>query len=330
MNIRSPFIKEHLGELRLLVVLIGLMVVLSLVSDRFLTVSNLTNVLWSVCLIGIMTTGAIYAPITGGIDLSVASMAALAGIIANVLMNVYGMHWIVAILITLSIGAAVGCLNGVITTKGRVPAFIVTMAAKTYLFGIAMLVSNGDQITIMEPAPFLQIGIGKLFGIPIPIYIMITLVILSHTLLKTTVFGRRAIAVGANEVAAKLTGINPDRTRIIAFTISGVTATIAGIVMASLTQQAYAMNGTGYELDVITAIVVGGTRLKGGSGSVIGALFGAVMVGFINNGLNLLDMPASYQPIATGVVILFALIMNQGIQLPAFVSKWFAKAKATA
>ena len=251
-------------------------------------------------------------------------MAALAGILANVFMNTLGMNWIIAILLTLIIGACIGWLNGIVTTKFLVPAFIVTMAAKTYLFGVAMLVSNGDQITIMQPAPFLQIGIGKFLGIPIPIYIMFTLVIISHVLLKKTVFGRRAIAVGANEVSAKLSGVNPDRTRIIVYTISSVTATIAGIVMASLTQQAYAMNATGYELDVITAIVVGGTSLMGGSGSVIGALIGAVMVGFINNGLNLLDMPSAYHPIATGIVILVALIMNQGVSLPAIFRKWFA------
>ena len=236
MKTKSALFKDYRVELRLFGVLLALMVILSLISDRFLTVDNLTNVLWSVCLIGIMTTGAVYAPITGGIDLSVASMAALAGILANVFMNTLGMNWIIAILLTLIIGACIGWLNGIVTTKFLVPAFIVTMAAKTYLFGVAMLVSNGDQITIMQPAPFLQIGIGKFLGIPIPIYIMFTLVIISHVLLKKTVFGRRAIAVGANEVSAKLSGVNPDRTRIIVYTISSVTATIAGIVMASLTQ----------------------------------------------------------------------------------------------
>jgi ribose/xylose/arabinose/galactoside ABC-type transport system permease subunit len=204
----------------------------------------------------------------------------------------------------------------VVTTKFLVPAFIVTMAAKTYLFGVAMLVSNGDQITIMQPKEFLAIGVSKFLGIPIPIYIMAVLVILSHILLKHTVFGRQCIAVGANEVSAKLSGVNPDRTRIIVYIISSVTASIAGIVMASLTQQAYAMNATGYEFDVITAIVIGGTSLMGGNGSVTGALIGAVMVGFINNGLNLLDMPSAYHPIATGIVILAALILNQGVSIP--------------
>ena len=324
MKSRSALSKMT-GELRLFGVLLLLMLALSLISDRFLSVDNLTNVLWSVCLIGIMTTGAMYAPVTGGIDLSVGSMAALAGILANVFMNTFGMHWILAMLLTLLIGAVIGWVNGIVTTKFLVPAFIVTMAAKTYLFGLAMLISNGDQITIMEPKPFLEIGVGKWLGIPIPIYIMVVLVIVSHILLKHTVFGRRAIAVGANEVSAKLAGVNPDRTRIIVYTISSVTATIAGIVMASLTQQAYAMNASGYELDVITAIVVGGTSLMGGNGSVIGALIGAVMVGFINNGLNLLDMPSAFHPIATGLVILIALILNQGVSVPTVFRKWFSR-----
>ena len=327
MKSRSALSKMT-GELRLFGVLLLLMLALSLISDRFLSVDNLTNVLWSVCLIGIMTTGAMYAPVTGGIDLSVGSMAALAGILANVFMNTFGMHWILAMLLTLLIGAVIGWVNGIVTTKFLVPAFIVTMAAKTYLFGLAMLISNGDQITIMEPKPFLEIGVGKWLGIPIPIYIMVVLVIVSHILLKHTVFGRRAIAVGANEVSAKLAGVNPDRTRIIVYTISSVTATIAGIVMASLTQQAYAMNASGYELDVITAIVVGGTSLMGGNGSVIGALIGAVMVGFINNGLNLLDMPSAYHPIATGIVILVALILNQGVSLPAVFKKLVSRPAA--
>ena len=317
-------------DFRLFGILLLMMLVLSFVSDRFLTVDNLTNVLWSVCLIGIMSAGAIYAPITGGIDLSVGSIAALAGIVANVLMNVYGLNWMLAIFITLAIGVLIGWVNGIVTTKFLVPAFIVTMAAKTYLFGIAMLVSNGDQITIMQPKEFLVIGVGKFLGIPIPIYIMVILAIGSHILLKHTVFGRQAIAVGANEVSAKLSGVNPDKTRIIVYIISSVTATIAGIVMASLTQQAFAMNATGYEFDVITAIVIGGTSLMGGNGSVAGAMIGAVMVGFINNGLNLLDMPSSFHPIATGLVILIALIMNQGFSLPGAAKKIMARFKPAA
>ena len=328
MSLDRSKLRSLLVDFRLFLILLLMMVVLSFVSDRFLTLENLTNVLWSVCLIGIMCAGAIYAPITGGIDLSVASIAALSGIIANVLMNVAGLNWVLSLMITLGFGLLIGLVNGIVTTKFKVPAFIVTMAAKTYLFGLAMLISKGDQITIMQPKEFLAIGICKFLGIPIPIYIMLGLILASHVLLKHTAFGRRAIAVGANEVSAKLSGVNPDRTRIIAYILSAVTATIAGIVMASLTQQAYAMNAGGYELDVITAIVVGGTSLMGGSGSVAGALIGAVMVGFINNGLNLLNMPASYHPLATGLVILAALILNQGVSLPKVVRKWLPRRPA--
>ena len=304
--------RRIVADSRLFLVLLLIMALLSILSPRFLSLENLTNVLWSVCLIGIMSAGAIYAPITGGIDLSVASTAALTGIIANALMNGAHWPWIPALLATLGFGVLIGLVNGIVTTKFRVPAFIVTMAAKTYLFGVAMLVSNGDTITIMGPKEFLAIGVGKFLGLPIPIYIMAIMIVASHILLKHTAFGRKAIAVGANEVSAKLSGVDPDATRIWVYVISSVTAAVAGIVMASLTQQAYAPNASGYELDVITAIVVGGTSLMGGSGSVAGALIGAVMVGFINNGLNLMNMPSSFHPLVTGSVILLALILNQG------------------
>lgn len=313
MKIDKAKAGQILADFRLLFVLLALMAGLSFVSPRFLTIENLTNVLWSVCLIGIMASGTIYGPVTAGNDLSVGSHAALAGIIAYVLMHYAKIHWIPAIAITLGFGLLIGWVNGVMIAKFKVPPFIQTMAAKTYLFGIAMLVSNGDTITIMGPEPFLKIGVGKLFSLPIPIYIMATVAIVSHFVLKHSVFGRRAIAVGANEVAARLSGVNPESTRIAAYMISGFTASLAGIVMASLTQQAYAPNAGGYEFDVLTAIVIGGARLKGGQGSVGGAIIGAVMVGLINNALNLANLPASFSPLVTGIVILIALIMNQGV-----------------
>jgi ribose/xylose/arabinose/galactoside ABC-type transport system permease subunit len=199
-----------------------------------------------------------------------------------------------------------------------VTGFIVTMAAKTYLFGIAMFISNGAMIGIYGPPTFLFIGTGRILGIPVPVYIMLIMTVLSHLLLKNTVFGRRVIATGANDVTARLSGVDPDRMRIFAYAISSFTATIAGIVLASLTQQAYAVAAMGYEFNVIIALVVGGTSLLGGSGSVFGALLGAILVGFIENGLNLMNVPASYHPIVTGVVILASLILNQGVSRP----KW--------
>lgn len=305
-----------LTRFRLLIIVLAVGAILAIIYPRFLTVGNLTNVLWSITVIAIMCTGAIYAPITGGIDLSVGSVAALASIIVNHLMNLWGVPMGPSLLATLVVGALVGVVNGVVVAKFKVSGFIVTMAAMTYLFGLAMLISNGAMIGIYQPKAFLVIGTGRFLGVPVPVYIMLIMTVLSHLLLRYTIFGRQVIAVGANDATAKLSGIDPDRIRIVAYTISSLTATMAGIVLASLTQQAYAVAAQGYEMSVITALVVGGTSLLGGSGSVFGALLGAILVGFIDNGLNLMNVPASYHPIVTGVVILGALILNTGLELP--------------
>ncbi len=308
---------SFLARFRLLFIVMAVGAVLAIIYPRFLTVGNLTNVLWSITVIAIMCTGAIYTPITGGIDLSVGSVAALASILVNHLMNVWGVPMWPSLLATLAVGAFIGAINGVVVAKFKVSGFIVTMAAMTYLFGVAMLISNGAMIGIYEPKAFLVIGTGRFLGVPVPVYIMLVVTVVSHVLLKYTVYGRQVIAVGANDATAKLSGIDPDRTRILAYIISSLTATLAGIVLASLTQQAYAVAAQGYEMNVITALVVGGTSLLGGSGSVFGALLGAILVGFIDNGLNLMNVPASYHPIVTGAVIIGALILNTGIELPA-------------
>jgi len=299
-------------ELKLGAVIVLLMVVLTLVSPRFLSVSNLTNVIWSVCLIGILGAGSIYPRITGGIDLSLGSMAALTGIIADLFMNKYGMNWLVAIGLTVIIGGLIGLFNGFVVAKIKVPAFVVTMAAKTYLYGVALVVSSGAMLAILKPKPFIAIGTGRLLGLPNPIYIMIVLVLASQFLLKRTSFGRRVMAVGANETAAKLSGVNPDNIRMAAYTISGMTSAVGGVVLASLTQQVFAAAASGIELEVMTALVIGGTSPVGGKGSVIGGLLGAIMVAFIINGLNLLNVPAQFHPIVTGVVIILALLLNEG------------------
>ncbi|MGE5601569.1 MAG: ABC transporter permease [Nitrososphaerales archaeon] len=316
--------KSFFARFRLLLIVLAVAAILSIIYPRFLTPSNLTNVLWSVCVIAIMCTGAIYTPITGGIDLSVGSVAAIASIVVNHLMNVMGVPMAPALVITMVIGTAIGFFNGLIVSKFKVTGFIVTMAAKTYLFGIAMLISNGAMIGIYGPKAFLFIGTGRFLGVPAPVYLMLLMTVLSHFLLKNTVFGRKVIAVGANDVTAKLSGIDPDRSRMAAYAISSFTATVAGIVLASLTQQAYAVAAQGYEFNVITALVVGGTSLMGGSGSVFGALLGAILVGLIDNGLNLMNVPAAYHPIVTGIVILVALILNTGFERP----KWLRRPAA--
>jgi ribose transport system permease protein len=308
--------KPMATELRLLLVLLPLMAVLSLLSPRFLTLDNLTNVVWSVCLIGILASGAIYPRITGGIDLSLGSMAALTGIIVDMFMNRFGMHWMLSIALTIVIGGLIGLFNGFMVSKIKVPAFVVTMAAKTYLYGVGLVVSQGAMLAILKPKPFIAIGTGRFLGLPNPIYIMFALAVTSQFILRRTAFGRKVMAVGANEVAARLSGVNPDRIRLAAYTISGVTSAIGGVVLASLTQQVFAAAASGIELEVMTALVIGGTSPVGGRGSVVGALIGAIMVAFIINGLNLLNIPAPFHPIVTGVVIIVALLLNEGYLSP--------------
>ncbi|MCX8012745.1 MAG: ABC transporter permease, partial [Rectinema sp.] len=270
--------KPLMSELRLGLVLLVLMVALTIISPRFLTLSNLSNVIWSVCFIGILSSGAIYPRITGGIDLSLGSLAALSGILVDMFMNRYGIHWILAIALTVMIGALIGLFNGFIVAKIRVPAFVVTMAAKTYLYGVALVVSNGAMLAILKPKPFIALGTGRLFNLPNPIYLMLAMVILSQFVLKKTAFGRKVMAVGANEVAAKLSGIDPDSIRLMSYMLSGAATAVGGVVLASLTQQVFAAAASGIELEVMTALVIGGTSPIGGKGSVVGALLGAVMV----------------------------------------------------
>ncbi len=308
--------KPMMSELKLAAVLLPLMVALTILSPRFLTIDNLTNVIWSVCLIGILSAGAIYPRITGGIDLSLGSMAALLGIIADMFMNRFGMNWVPAIALTIATGGLIGLFNGFIVAKIKVPAFVVTMAAKTYLYGVGLVVSQGAMLAIRGPKPFIAIGTGRFMGLPNPIYIMVVLVVVSQFVLKRTAFGRKVMAVGANEVAAKLSGIDPDRIRLASYTISGMTSAVGGVVLASLTQQVFAAAASGIELEVMTALVIGGTSPVGGKGSVVGGLLGAVMVAFIINGLNLLNIPATYHPIVTGVVIILALLLNEGYLVP--------------
>jgi ribose/xylose/arabinose/galactoside ABC-type transport system permease subunit len=297
-------------------VLLPLMVVLTILSPRFLSLDNLSNVLWSICLIGILSSGAIYPRITGGIDLSLGAIVALTGIVVDLLMNKLGIHWVPAIVLTIMIGALIGLFNGFIVAKIRVPAFVVTMAAKTYLYGVALVVSQGAMLAILGPKQFIAIGTGRFLGLPNPIYIMVVLAVASQFLLRRTAFGRRVMAVGSNEVAAKLSGVDPDRVRLMAYTLSGATSAVGGVVFASLTQQVFAAAASGIELEVMTALVIGGTSAVGGRGSVFGAIIGAVMVAFIINGLNLLNVPAPFHPIVTGVVILVALVLNSGTADP--------------
>jgi ribose/xylose/arabinose/galactoside ABC-type transport system permease subunit len=260
-----------------------------------------------------MSTGSIFVILLGGIDLSLGSVMAFTGAFTVIIIRYFNYSRegaILSILASLAAGMMIGLFHGVVITKFKVPAFLVTFATQIVLSGGAQLLLNNKILSCLEPALFTAIGMKKILGFPLPIYIMILAALVSYFVLNKTRFGRYIYAVGGNSTAAELSGINSTTMTLIAYIISGFTAAIGGIVLASMTQQAMASAGTGYETEVITAIVIGGASLMGGEGNVSGAIFGAVLVGLLNNGLNLLNVPATVHPFAKGIVIIAAVAMD--------------------
>ncbi|MDR2587809.1 MAG: ABC transporter permease [Spirochaetales bacterium] len=292
----------------ILLVFVAILTVIA--PNSFPTSRNISNVLWSVSAIGIMSAGSIFVILLGGIDLSLGSVMAFTGALAVSIIRLSNYSTAGAffgILAALLTGAAVGLFHGAVITRFKVPAFLVTFATQIMLSGAARLLLDNKILSCLEPPLFTAIGMKKIFGFPLPIYIMIMAAAVSYFVLNKTPFGRGVYATGGNPVAAKLSGINTQAVTVTGYIISGFTAAIGGIVLASMTQQAMASAGAGYETEVITAIVIGGASLMGGEGNVTGAIFGAVLVGLLNNGLNLMNVPAAVHPLAKGMVIIAAV-----------------------
>ncbi len=295
-------------------ILLGFMLVLTAIApDSFPTVANLSNVLWSVSVVGIMVSGSIFAILVGGIDLSVGSMLAMTGIIVVKMIRYFDYSItgvLLGMLLALLTGVLVGVIHGVIITRYNVPAFLVTFATQSIILGLSMLLTNNKIIGCLEPKAFTVIGIGKLFGLPLPIYVMAVIAFISYFILNRTAIGRYVYAVGGNPEASRISGISDKGIIIMSYVFSGVTAAIGGIVLASMTQQGMASTGKGYETEVITAAVIGGVSLAGGEGRVQGAIFGAVLVGLLNNGMNLLNVPSTHVGLVKGLVIIAAVAVD--------------------
>ena len=299
---------------QLLFILLAAMVILTIIAPTsFPTVKNLSNVLWSLSVVGIMVGGSIFVILLGGIDLSVGSMAALSGIIMVAIIQKSGYSntgVVLGVLAAVSSGALVGLFHGLIITKFKIPAFLVTFATQTILSGVAMTVTNNQIWGCLQPKLFTAIGMGKLLGFPAPIYIMFLVVAVCFFILNKTVFGRQVYAVGGNAQASDLSGIRSGRVTVICYVISGLTAALGGVVLSSMIQQAMAAMGKGYETDVITAIVIGGSSMMGGEGSIQGAVIGTFLVGLLNNGLNLLNVPATHHSLVKGIVVIIAVAID--------------------
>ncbi|SER40046.1 monosaccharide ABC transporter membrane protein, CUT2 family [Faunimonas pinastri] len=288
--------------------LIVLCVIFSVANPRFLQVNNFLNIMQQVTVVAIAAFGMTYVILLGEIDLSVGSIIAVAGMVGAQCFA-FGLGFVPTVVITLLSGVVMGGINGFVSAKMRLPSFIVTVATMGIFRGVVSLPTGGLPAPINNDT-WLLLSIDDLFGVPLMVWILAVLFVFNWVLLSKTVFGRRAYLTGGNREAAIYSGIRVDRLKIVIFMISGVMSAISGILLSSRLSSAQTNSGMGYELDAIAAAVLGGTSLAGGAGSMIGTLLGALMIGVINNGMNMLSVPYFYQLIVKGVVIILAVWLD--------------------
>jgi ribose/xylose/arabinose/galactoside ABC-type transport system permease subunit len=293
-----------------LFVLIGLIVLMAILSPVFLSVSNLFNILLATATFGIMAIGATFVISAAGIDLSQGSVLGLSSVTGAALVVYAGLPWPFAIIGALAAGSAAGFVNGMLVTRARVPAFIVTLGMLGIARGLALVISSGQGIYGL-PAEILFLGQARPLGVPTPAYILVVVAIVSHYLLAHTRFGHHTLALGDNEQAARATGINVRRLRLQLYTLSGFMAGLAGLVFMARVNTGDPTAGLNYELLAITAAIIGGTNLFGGRGSVLGTMIGALIMGVLQNGLNLMAVQSYYQQMAIGAVLIAAVWLDQ-------------------
>lgn len=312
-----------------LIALILLSTYLAFSTPYFFTVGNLTNVINQSSITAILAVGQTFVIITAGIDLSVGAIAALSASVAAVFMTqqltLAGMSlgpvsFVIGLLVAIVVGILCGALNGFIINKGRIPDFIASLGTLTIFRGIALLITGGlpvpSHITATElkgylPEQMIWLGSGDIFGIPVAGLIALLMVFIGWFILRYTALGRATYAVGGNKEAARVSGININRTKLAVYVICGLMAAVGGIVLAGRLNSANALMAETANLNSIAAVVIGGTNLFGGEGGVIGSLIGALIMGVLANGLNLLNVSAFWQRVIQGTVIIIVVIFDQ-------------------
>lgn len=310
MNSIKKQFKEN-QNLGTIVALIILIVFVSVLNPAFLQVNNLLNLMRQLIINGFIALGMTFVILTGGIDLSVGSTLALtSAIFAGLLQG--GMPTILAILIALGLGLILGLVNGILITKGKLAPFIVTLATMTIFRGLTLVYMDGRPIAgPKDDFAFQFLGKGQFFGIPFQVILFIIAYLILWILLTKTSYGRKIYAVGGNEKASFISGIKIDKVKILVYVISALMAVLSGLVFTSRLNSAQPTAGSAYEMDAIAAVVLGGTSMTGGSGSLTGTLIGILILGVLNNGLNLLGVSSFYQQIVKGVVILIAVLIDR-------------------
>lgn len=299
---------QNLGTILALIIL---MVFVSILNPTFLQANNLMNLMRQLIINGFIALGMTFVILTGGIDLSVGStLAVTSAIFAGLLQN--GMNTILAILIALGLGLILGLINGFLITKGKLAPFIVTLATMTIFRGLTLVYTDGRPIAgPKDNFAFQFLGKGQFFGVPFQVILFALAFLILWTILNKTALGRKIYAVGGNEKASFISGINIDKVKISVYLISSLMAVLSGLVLTSRLNSAQPTAGVAYEMDAIAAVVLGGTSMAGGSGSLTGTLIGILILGVLNNGLNLLGVSSFYQQIVKGIVILIAVLIDR-------------------
>jgi len=301
----------HRRESGTLAGLLILSIALWAATPHFATVDNLLNVLDQTATIGVLAAGMTFVILTGGIDLSVGSLVALAGI-AFAAASRAAAPAAVAALVGVTAGGLCGLANGLLVTAGRLPPFIATLGTMSVARGAALLLTGGRPLSGFPPA-VRAIAHATPLGIPAPVLLMLAVYAVSHLVLKRTVLGRYVYAVGGNEVAAALSGVDVRAWKTAVYVISGITSAITALLLVARLDSAQPVAGIGYELDAIAAVVIGGASLMGGAGSALGTLVGALLLSVLRNGLNILDVSSYLQQVAVGVVIIVAVVIDMSL-----------------
>ncbi|HZG73666.1 MAG TPA: ribose ABC transporter permease RbsC [Chondromyces sp.] len=307
-RMNSLNITQKLGPFLGLIILV---IIVSVLNPSFLAPLNILNLLRQVAINALIAFGMTFVILTGGIDLSVGAILALSSaLMAGMIVS--GIDPILAILIGTLLGAIMGAVNGLLITKGKMAPFIATLATMTIFRGLTLVYTDGNPITGLGDNYLFQLfGRGYFLGIPVPAITMIIAFGILWVILHKTAFGRQTYAIGGNEKASIISGIKVDRVKIMIYSLAGTLAALAGAILTSRLNSAQPTAGTSYELDAIAAVVLGGTSLSGGRGRIVGTLIGALIIGILNNGLNLLGVSSFYQMVVKGIVILIAVLIDR-------------------
>ena len=300
----------YLSKYGIFIALIVICIMLSIATPYFFTTQNIIIVLRQVSINGILAIGVTFVIIAGGIDLSLGSVLALTGVVAASFAHPGTYALVVPVMLGILTGVIIGAINGLTITLGKVAPFIVTLGMMTIARGLALVWSDGRPVTNLSPA-FNYIGGGDLLRIPVPILLFVLVIIVSAVILNYTRIGRYIYAVGGNENAARASGIRVSGVKLFAYIMCSGLAGLAGIILASRITTGQPNAGIAYELDAIAAVVIGGTSLLGGRGSIAGTVIGVLIIGVINNGLDLLNVTSYYQQIIKGVIIVGAVLLDR-------------------